>query len=710
MKRPLLLMLCVSVASLASGAAYAQPSPWTVFTKTATPARGAAAITLPRGRTKVPTSGTFLYLNSQPGDYIGGGIEQLYTSMDSTISGSLPQNSDTFSGSVNQDNFTHWWYVNIAAPRGIPLAVGSYEGAVRAPFRPPGTPGLDVYGDGRGCNTLTGRFDVNQLSYTPSGDLSVFDATFEQHCEGAPAALFGRMRIDNTPEPPPLVITTNTTLTSDHQGPVVIGADDITLDCAGHTISGPGQVGIDLTFRTGVTVKRCMITGFSTALFVSQSVGNNTFVGNLASEGGDGFTVDDADRNTFEANRAENNTGRGFFVFSGSANTFVANQAQANEEAGFRVDPGFNNVFTQNSAVDNGAGFALDEGSTGNTFNGNVARANHADGFNAQSSSRNVFTKNTAEANYGNGFQILAGSSGNTLTGNVAKSNSAQGFMVSDANTNVLASNKSLQNTGFGFLVEGSSGNTLQGNEADEDGNGFVIDASKSNRFTANVATAGGAYGFAINASNGNTFLANRAEGNTTGNGFGVGQGSSNNAFTRNVAQGNRDVGFWVDSGSSDNNFSDNTAAQNGIFGFFFDASNGNTHGNLINSNQAQGNGNGFVVNGGSGGNTYTANTARANGNGGFLLLSTDGNTLNANTSLQNAADGFVLAGSSGNTLTGNVANWNGNIGFDVVTGSGSNALRRNQGCTNHFLDALDDRTGTGDVWVGSIFCRSKGI
>jgi HYR domain-containing protein len=161
-----------------------------------------ATVTLPTGSIPIPESGTFLYMNSQPGDYIGGGTEQLYTSADSSISGSLPQGGDYFSASVIQGPYTHWWYVNIAAPPGEPLAVGSYTGAVRAEFRPPGRPGLDIFGDGRGCNTLTGQFDVNELSYAPTGELLGFDATFEQHCEGADAALFGRIRIENPPPPP----------------------------------------------------------------------------------------------------------------------------------------------------------------------------------------------------------------------------------------------------------------------------------------------------------------------------------------------------------------------------------------------------------------------------------------------------------------------------------------------------------------------------
>ena len=45
-----------------------------------------ATVTVPPGSMTVPSSGSFLYMNSQSGDYIGQGIEQLYTSADSTIS------------------------------------------------------------------------------------------------------------------------------------------------------------------------------------------------------------------------------------------------------------------------------------------------------------------------------------------------------------------------------------------------------------------------------------------------------------------------------------------------------------------------------------------------------------------------------------------------------------------------------------------------
>jgi len=162
----------------------------------AAPSAGATVV-LPPGQIAVPNSGTFLYLNSQPGDYIGGGIEQLYTAPGSSIYASLPMTGSHFSA------WAQGWSVDLATPDGQPLQVGSYTDAERYPFQSPGHPGLSVTGEGRGCNTDFGQFDVSDIQYAPTGELLVFDATFEQHCENPVSpALFGRIRIDNPPPPP----------------------------------------------------------------------------------------------------------------------------------------------------------------------------------------------------------------------------------------------------------------------------------------------------------------------------------------------------------------------------------------------------------------------------------------------------------------------------------------------------------------------------
>jgi hypothetical protein len=63
-----------------------------------------------------------------------------------------------------------------------------------------------VSGEGRGCNELTGSYTVTQAVYggSDSSCLQDFEATFEQHCEGAEPALRGTVSIHNPPAPDPL--------------------------------------------------------------------------------------------------------------------------------------------------------------------------------------------------------------------------------------------------------------------------------------------------------------------------------------------------------------------------------------------------------------------------------------------------------------------------------------------------------------------------
>ena len=79
-----------------------------------------------------------------------------------------------------------WWDVELSSRQlGQPLATQVYEGAQRAPFASPGHPGIDIGGDGRGCNTISGRFQIHELDWSGSS-LGRFTATFEQFCEQSP--------------------------------------------------------------------------------------------------------------------------------------------------------------------------------------------------------------------------------------------------------------------------------------------------------------------------------------------------------------------------------------------------------------------------------------------------------------------------------------------------------------------------------------------
>ncbi len=164
----------------------------------------AASLLLPASaQAQTVVSGSFA-ITSDPGDYIGQGLSYSY----STDAGDqLAVNASTDDnhigvavGGANGD----FWSLDLAAPAGQPLAAGVYSGATRYPFNAPGEPGLDVDGNGRGCNTLTGSFTIVDVAFAPNGYVQTLDATFEQHCDGADPALRGEVHIANPPPPPAL--------------------------------------------------------------------------------------------------------------------------------------------------------------------------------------------------------------------------------------------------------------------------------------------------------------------------------------------------------------------------------------------------------------------------------------------------------------------------------------------------------------------------
>jgi hypothetical protein len=138
---------------------------------------------------------TQLSMKSDPGDYIGGGQEYLYTLADGDFTAQR-NGYDGVSLAFHTPTYTHWWYVDFAAADLAPLSPGFYPNAVRYPFQGPGQPGVSIVGDGRGCNTVVGSFQVLEVEYGSGSDITAFRATFEQHCEGGPASLRGEIRFN----------------------------------------------------------------------------------------------------------------------------------------------------------------------------------------------------------------------------------------------------------------------------------------------------------------------------------------------------------------------------------------------------------------------------------------------------------------------------------------------------------------------------------
>jgi hypothetical protein len=153
-----------------------------------------AALTLLKGVTL--TAETSYRYQSEPGDYIGGGQSNRYNSKNATIGLSGTAENLTFSV-VTQ---TEFWFLQLAAPAGELLHPGHYYDAERASFRTGRAPGLDVSGDGRGCNQVWGGITINQIEADANGTVTLLDATFIHQCESSTAPrLFGAGKYNASP-------------------------------------------------------------------------------------------------------------------------------------------------------------------------------------------------------------------------------------------------------------------------------------------------------------------------------------------------------------------------------------------------------------------------------------------------------------------------------------------------------------------------------
>ena len=176
-----------------------------------------------------------------------------------------------------------------------------------------------------------------------------------------------------------LHLTSSTTLTEDHYGNIVIEADNITLDCANHSVFGPGESpwsgGIQVA-ASGVTVRRCTVTGFNVnGLYAQQTTfngryQNNRFFNNRANgmhiDGGNGHVVigntsagqtsgygivfTDVTESYIEGNTAKTNA-VGFGLLAGCHdNILVSNFSTANTNLGYEIS-GFKNSIIGNAAT-----------------------------------------------------------------------------------------------------------------------------------------------------------------------------------------------------------------------------------------------------------------------------------------------------------------------------------------------------------------------
>lgn len=149
------------------------------------------AVALPGSSVAATPTNFSVTMVGDPGDYIAGNLSRLWR----TGAGSIgiqrnPSARDELMVNVSGGPSNSQFSLLFAAPHGQSLRVGNYTDAERATSRSGTHPGIDIFGEGHGCNETSGSFRV--LDY--AADLSRLWIVYEQHCEGATPAVFGEIR------------------------------------------------------------------------------------------------------------------------------------------------------------------------------------------------------------------------------------------------------------------------------------------------------------------------------------------------------------------------------------------------------------------------------------------------------------------------------------------------------------------------------------
>src|SRR5262249_37417229 len=125
---------------------------------------------------------TLFYFQSRRGDWVGAGKTEVFSASNAvwTAPGGSAVNSINLNVQGREDDFGSRWSLILSSPTGTVLATGFYGNAGR--FAGATNPGIDIGGNGRGCNSTNGSFLISELERNPDQSIRALALDFEQHC------------------------------------------------------------------------------------------------------------------------------------------------------------------------------------------------------------------------------------------------------------------------------------------------------------------------------------------------------------------------------------------------------------------------------------------------------------------------------------------------------------------------------------------------
>jgi parallel beta-helix repeat protein len=283
------------------------------------------------------------------------------------------------------------------------------------------------------------------------------------------------------------------TFTDNIYDSIVVERDNIVVDGAGYTVQGTGSgKGIDLFYRSNVTIKNLEIKTFYDGIRLSLSSNNKILGNNITNNGNDGIFFIHSSNNTIQGNNITNNDEGIELVFS-SNNTVSGNMMNGNQYNFdvFGDEPShyIHTIDVSNLVDGKPVYYLIDK----KDLVINPITYPQV-GYLALINSINITVEGLTRANDYHGL-LLAYTNNSRIT-NSSITNNRYGITTVASSNNGISGNN-ITNNFYGIRLRSSSNNGISGNNITNNFYGIRLRSSSNNVLRDNVI-AGNRYNFGV--------------------------------------------------------------------------------------------------------------------------------------------------------------------------------------------------------------------
>ncbi len=238
-----------------------------------------------------------------------------------------------------------------------------------------------------------------------------------------------------------------------------ITANDVWLDCRGHSLTGTGTGSAVAIYGSGrgtnnFSLRNCRTTGFYYGVFLSYSndgvIQNNSFSSPVY-----GVFAQSSNNLVFFNNTVDRPAASGVFLSSSRDANVSFNNVSSPVVSGASLSASSSNKILGNNFTNASYAVFLTASSASNTISGNTLYRSRAAGIGVLSSASNVFYYNNISNTSGNGVYLLSSSS-NAFSYNTISQTTSYGILLSGGASNAFSYNTVGSSGASGFYLSGT--------------------------------------------------------------------------------------------------------------------------------------------------------------------------------------------------------------------------------------------------------------